>query len=60
MTADQIALKRMSRAREVLDMTALPVSLVARGVGYDDPFYFSRVFRRVHGLTPRDYRQRPR
>ena len=29
---------------------------VAREVGYDDPFYFSRQFRRVHGVSPSDYR----
>jgi AraC family transcriptional regulator of arabinose operon len=47
---------RMARARELLDTTDLPVGLVADRVGYVDPFYFSRQFRAVHGLTPVAYR----
>lgn len=51
---------RMSRARELLDTTKLPISHIAGQVGYPDPFYFSRQFRRIHGLTPLNYRQRAR
>lgn len=47
---------RMTRARELLDTTERPVAAIAAEVGYDDPFYFSRQFRRVHGVTPRGYR----
>lgn len=47
---------RMARARELLDTTPIPVAEVARAVGYDDPFYFTRQFRRIHGVTPRAYR----
>jgi len=49
---------RMSRARELLDTTSLPVGEVARLVGFDDAFYFSRRFRIVHGQTPREFRRR--
>jgi AraC family transcriptional regulator of arabinose operon len=49
---------KMSRGRELLDTTDLPVASVARMVGYEDPFYFSRQFRAVHGLTPSEYRGR--
>ncbi len=47
---------RMSRARELLDTTALPISSVADAVGYPDAFYFARHFKQLHGQTPRDYR----
>ncbi|WP_423919595.1 helix-turn-helix domain-containing protein [Frigoribacterium sp. 2-23] len=47
---------RMSRARELLDVTNLAVSVVAERVGYTDPFYFSRQFKSVHGVTPLQYR----
>jgi len=47
---------KMARARRLLDTTDLHVAEVAREVGYDDPFYFSRQFRRVHGVSPSDYR----
>lgn len=48
---------RMARARELLDTTELPIATVASQVGYPDSFYFSRQFRRAHGLTPNRYRQ---
>jgi AraC-like DNA-binding protein len=51
----QIAL-RMSRARELLDTTDLPINAVARAVGYRDPFYFARHFRAGHGMTASQYR----
>lgn len=47
---------RMSRARELLDTTDLPVSGIAAAVGFTDPFYFSRQFKAVHGTTPLRYR----
>jgi AraC family transcriptional regulator of arabinose operon len=49
---------RMSRSRELLDSTNLPVASIARRVGYDDPFYFARQFRAVHGVTATQYRAR--
>jgi AraC family transcriptional regulator, arabinose operon regulatory protein len=47
---------KMARARTLLDTTGLHVSEIGREVGYDDPFYFSRQFSRVHGMSPSDYR----
>lgn len=47
---------RMLRARELLDTTELPVAAIAARLGYADPFYFSRQFRREHGTTPLNYR----
>jgi AraC-like DNA-binding protein len=48
---------RMARAREMLDTTSLPISMIADTVGYPDAFYFTRQFRQIHGVTPRDYRR---
>lgn len=47
---------RMSRARELLASTDLPVAAVAAASGYDDPLYFSRRFAQAHGLAPSAYR----
>ncbi|WP_062529728.1 helix-turn-helix domain-containing protein [Demequina rhizosphaerae] len=47
---------RMARARSLLDTTPLTVAEVARAVGYADPLYFSRHFRRVHDVSPSGYR----
>lgn len=47
---------RMARARELLDTTPIPVSEIARMVGYDDAFYFTRQFKKTHGVAPTIYR----
>jgi len=47
---------RMARARSLLDTTTLPIGEIAKSVGYADPLYFSRHFRRLHALSPSEYR----
>jgi transcriptional regulator GlxA family with amidase domain len=47
---------RMQHAREMLMGTSLNVKEVAAALGYEDPFYFSRVFKSVNQLAPSDYR----
>lgn len=51
---------RMRRAQQLLDMTSLTVREVAFEVGYGDPLYFSRHFRKHQGQSPRQYRERPK
>jgi AraC-like DNA-binding protein/mannose-6-phosphate isomerase-like protein (cupin superfamily) len=51
------------RHREALALlrdTDLAVAEVARTVGYDDPYYFSRVFKSREGYAPLYYRRRSR
>ncbi|MDL9978386.1 AraC family transcriptional regulator [Microbacterium sp. ASV49] len=47
---------KMARARSLLDTTDLTIAEVAATVGYPDPLYFSRQFRRTHGMSPSTYR----
>lgn len=47
---------RMKNARELLRCTGKSSSEIARAVGYNDPHYFSFLFKKVNGLSPRDYR----
>lgn len=49
--------RRVARASQLLTQTALQVQQIAQQVGYDDPLYFSRVFSRLVGCSPRRYRQ---
>jgi len=49
---------RMNHARELLDSTCSSVKEIAAAMGYDDPFYFSRVFKSVHQVAPAEYRKR--
>jgi len=48
---------RLGRAAELLRENRLTVRAVARKVGYDDPYHFSRAFRQQFGHSPRDHRQ---
>lgn len=53
--AHHLSLK-MARARRLLDTSDLTVAEIGRQVGMDDPFYFSRQFRKMHGVSPTAYR----
>jgi AraC family transcriptional regulator of arabinose operon len=44
--------ERIARARELLATTRLSVKEIAAQLGYDDPHYFSRCFRKLTGRTP--------
>ena len=48
---------RMTRAKELLRTTKLRSSDIAYAVGYNDPHYFSYLFKKHTALTPRDYRK---
>jgi AraC-like DNA-binding protein len=52
-----IAERRMAEARRLLVETDLAVEEVGRRVGYGDPGYFVRTFRRAHGTTPLGWRR---
>lgn len=52
---DFIQLK-MALACRLLDRGDLDVRQVAEQLGYDDPYYFSRLFRKVVGMAPSHYR----
>jgi AraC-like DNA-binding protein len=52
-----IAERRMAEARRLLVETDLAVEEVGRRVGYGDPVYFVRSFRRAHGTTPLGWRR---
>ena len=49
---------RMRRAGELLEKTTLQIKEVAGEVGYQDPFYFSRLFKSVHGISPSGYKKK--
>jgi AraC-like DNA-binding protein len=48
--------RRIAHAATLLRDAGLPVAAAAAEVGYDDPFHFTRVFRRVMGRSPRAWR----
>ncbi|MBE2222373.1 MAG: response regulator [Anaerolineae bacterium] len=56
---DYITRLRMERAKELLLTTNLKCSEIAFQSGYNDPHYFSHVFRKNTGLPPQQFRQQP-
>lgn len=52
-----IEVRLMREARRNLAFSNLPISEIAYQLGFGDPAYFSRVFKRATGLSPRAFRQ---
>lgn len=48
---------RINQAKKLLSETGLSITAVARSSGYEDNLYFSRVFKKITGCTPTDYRK---
>lgn len=48
---------KIQHACHLLDFSDMKVQQVAIMSGYDDPFYFSRIFTKTMGVSPTDYRR---
>jgi AraC family transcriptional regulator of arabinose operon len=48
--------ERLSRARQMLNVTDTPIQNIAADLGFESAFYFSRRFRQSTGISPRAYR----
>ena len=48
---------RISRAKELLRMTKIPVSAIAEETGIDNTSYFIHIFREHEGMTPAEFRR---
>lgn len=48
---------RIANAQMLLETTQYSIAEIARIVGYDNPFYFSRLFHKQKGFSPSQYRK---
>ena len=48
---------RIERAKSLLRTTNLKIYEVAEPVGFTDPVYFSRIFKKATGIKPKDFRK---
>jgi len=48
---------KLQKACELLVQTDLSVKDVAEELGYKDPYYFSRLFKKIQGYAPSQYRE---
>jgi AraC-like DNA-binding protein/ligand-binding sensor protein len=51
---------RIERAEQLLSTTELPVQEIALRVGYADPDFFCRIYKRIRQRTPGQYRRQTR
>lgn len=58
--AQYVTKVRLSRARELLRSNVYNVSEIAALCGYDNPLYFSRLFKLHFGVSPKNYRNKER
>jgi two-component system response regulator YesN len=54
---DYITMARITRAKELLIDPVLSIKEISGSTGYSDPNYFSKLFKRIVGLTPTEYRE---
>ena len=51
---------RMTKASELLKLTGLSISDIGNAVGYPNQLHFSRAFKNVYGISPREWRNKNR
>lgn len=49
---------RIEEAKHILETNGASIEQIAAAVGYEDPAFFRRLFKRRAGITPGEYRQR--
>lgn len=53
---EYITNKRIEHAKKLLRSTGMSSAEIASEIGYKDPHYFSFVFKKMQGVSPREYR----
>lgn len=54
---DYITSLRIQKSKELLSENNLSIKEICFEIGYGDPNYFSRIFKRIVGITPTDYKE---
>jgi AraC-like DNA-binding protein len=47
---------RLNKAKELLSATSLSINEIAYHTGFESIFYFSKLFKKKNGISPKDYR----
>ncbi len=52
-----ILMNRINNATSLLETTDYNIAEISTIVGYENPMYFSRLFKKQKGVSPTDYRK---
>ena len=55
---DYVQTLRIEESKQLLERSADGIEAIALAVGYEDPAFFRRIFKRRTGTSPARYRQR--
>ena len=55
--SEYISQMKIARAKELMAEGNLKIYEIADRLGFESAFYFSKVFKKITGCTPRDYQQ---
>ncbi len=58
--ARYVELRRIGRARALLDTTSLPIHAIAQSTGFSSQYYFATRFKALEGVTPSEWRREAR
>ncbi|MDD8049045.1 MAG: AraC family ligand binding domain-containing protein [Thomasclavelia sp.] len=47
---------KLDEAKNLLSNTELPINVISRSIGIDDPLYFSRIFKEKEKMSAKEYR----
>ncbi len=56
--SEYVTAKKLEMAKELLSSTSLPIITVSERCGYDNPKYFSTLFKKHTGMTAGEYRKK--
>lgn len=55
--SEYITAKRIQKAKELLEDETLSIEQIAEQTGYNDYFYFTKIFKKTLGISPSKYRK---
>lgn len=56
---DYILQYRLNRSKELLLASKAPLWELVQAIGFNDPFHFSKVFKKHFGISPSEFRKKP-
>ncbi|MEN8906762.1 MAG: response regulator [Clostridiales bacterium] len=56
--SDYISKEKIIRAKKLLDLNNYKIYEISHMLGYENAYYFSRVFKKLVGRSPKEYRKR--